>query len=353
MPANRTVHRWTTKDREYLILLKLKYSRKCIARVFNHLLARTLIAEGFSCGLSAPALDAQFQEIKVGGKGYDLYAEISGLSEPRVEIEYGRHLRDIEATARSLSLTLEPIPSTKKRATMNRPIRSRGARTIRMRCRQRSQTGETSPWATRRQEMTALRHREFAHKISPFFSTDTPVRHAESTSIPTSYARDGETISPALRITHDSNGNKVQQRPLLLFRSTDNPHTFRARRFRDNHVHVPQPNAFNSKEYRTWALPHLERDKRYPSRFLSFAQNARNAIGRIETATSEDIDTKKFLTIFSFNDVEANATRNFGPEAGPHLASMLFKGGQESYLPKGYTGGGEVCELLRAIFISG
>lgn len=108
---NRIIHKWTKKDREYLVLLKIKYRRKLIAPLFNHLLTRTLSREGFRKGLSAPALDTQYQEIKVGGKDHDVYAQISGLSEARLEIEYRDHLRDIKRAAQTLKLRLEPVKS--------------------------------------------------------------------------------------------------------------------------------------------------------------------------------------------------------------------------------------------------
>lgn len=344
MPSNRTIHKWTAKDREYLVLLKLKYARKCVAPVFNQLLARTLAREGLTGGISAPALDAQFQEMKVGGKGHEIYAEIAALSEVRMDIDNRRQIREIEAAARAIPLTLVRAKNAVRRRTIHRISRVKKVRRIRNRAIQRSASRTSSPVVATEEHILPVRQQSFANMISPYFAataTNGFTNDLNITASSDSIGDDVQIITPRLRIRTDSNGNKAPQRPLLLFRSEENPTVFRARKFRDLSILVPKPDVFGSKAYRDRALTHLERCDLYPSPFMSFAQNPHNAIRRIELARSQNFDNKRFLAIFAFNDVEADARQNFGSGAGPHPASMLFKG-ETSTLPDGYTGGGEV-----------
>lgn len=90
---------------------------------------------------------------------------------------------------------------------------------------------------------------------------------------------------------------------------------------------------------------HLRRKHNYQSPLISFAQSAKDALRRLEIAVSEDVETKKFFAVFTFNDLEADARRDFRTSAGPHLARALFGKNDISDLPRGYTSAGEVSTV--------
>lgn len=342
--TRKAIHKWTTHDRELLALLKTKFSRKFIALIFNHLLSSRLTKEGFQYGMTAPSLDAQWQEMKTGGGGHEVYARISNLSERDIKRSYQNILNEIEATIRTLRLKMQPSPRISKpsaRARQNRSLNQRIRRPNRV---QEPEISDASPEPEPLQTFVRSRLQQYVNR-SPYFPSQEPTNTTTENSDLVVTIDAGDAIPPTPRINTDIHGHPAQARPLLLFRSTDTVSAFRSRRYVNESKPVRPPKKFGTQEYRDEAWPHLQRHKAYPSPFISFATKASDAIGRIETATSEDLETKRFLAIFSFNEVEADAARKFGAGSGPHPVAALFSKDEISDLPKGYKGAGEVSGI--------
>lgn len=328
--AIRTTHKWTKEDRELLCLLKRKYGRKYTTRIFNQILLRRLAREGFTHGMTATSLDAQYQEVKNGGRGYEIYARISTLSENDIRLEHPDILRDIQAAISTLRLDIRPKMSSSTSSTSTSGRRRR--RPVPPRVTVLNSSPTPAP--------NRLQH--YMYRPSPYFlNRQNPTNETSAVGSEAS-VEISSTVLPALRINTDSRGNTVRSHPLLLFRATEDISAFRSRKFTDTNKVVPDPDEANSKEFRDIIRPHLQRDKSYPSPIISFAQNPRNALRRIETTISEDIDQKMFLAIFSFNELEDDLTWNFGPGSGPYLVQTLYSPREISDLPDGYTGRGEV-----------
>lgn len=352
MPTRKAIHKWTTSDRELLCLLKTQHSRKLITPTFNYLLATQLANEGFQNGVSAPSLDAQYGEMKAGGNGYNIYVRINNLSEDDIKTKYGGRLNQINLAIRTLGLKVQSISRISKAKAKAKQKTSPKIRKRRTNRAQDVETVSTSPEPEDQSNLVRPQLQQFVHHHSPYFQHGGSRNNNTQNSGGGLTINDAVAISPTLRIHTNSNGLPAAVRPLLLFRCASNI-KFESRKYAKGKKCLPALPAFNTKEYREWAMNHLRRHQDYPSPFISFAQSAKDALGRLEIAVSEVVETKKFLAIFAFNDLEADAARNFGAGAGPHLVRALFGKSEISDLPKGYTGGGEVSMVHVDISLRG
>jgi len=340
LQRRRPVHKpWTRKNREILCLLKRSCERKHIAPIWSRIFRTRLAIEGFPNEIPATTLDAQWQELRGGGTGYEIFAHISSASQNLVEREYRAHLDEIRRAIQDLSLGIafritKRCELTGSHAPQRRPAR----RTVpsipdvvpsNKSALARANTGDR------------LGFQQFAYQGSPYFAD---ARLPTAVETPASYSRrtTEEPVPPCLQINTDLKGNTTQSHPLLLFRATPSINKFVSRRYTNQFSVIPPPPAFGSQEFKDIVWPHLQRDKSYKSPFLSLAQNSRNAVRRVELARSEEVDKKMFLVVFAFNDVQADAAKRFGGSGGPYLVSSLFSKKEISDLPDGYKGAGEV-----------
>lgn len=344
MPTRRAFHKWSSQDREILCLLKLRHSRKVIAPIFNHLLSTKLAQEGFQNGMTAPSLDAQWQEMKTGGGGYEIYTRISNLSENEVKTQYKSHLSQINLAIQTLGSQVRSSLKTtrpRNRAQQKSSSRKKNRHANHI---QESEPSDASIEPETRLDQVRPQLQQFLHH-SPYFASKEGTNSNNDNSDLVVSLDSADTVAPTPRIQRDINGLQAKARPLLLFRSSETPHVFRSRRYADRNKPVRPPEKFNTKGYKDEARPHLQRDRSYLSPFISFATSARNAIGRIEIETSEFLEAKRFFVVFAYNDMEVAATRDFGPESGPHPVGALFSKTELSDLPKGYKGSGEVLNV--------
>lgn len=339
----RPVHRpWTDKNRIILCLLKRSYERKHIAPIWSHIFQNRLTFEGFTHGIPATTLDAQYQEMKGGGSGHEIHTHISDATQELVEREYRTYLDEIRQAIQRLGNGIMFRSSALAKSTRPQPRARRPA--LR---RAVSIPLTVVSDATSNVEEAADRHlglKKFAYQANPF---TTSAAHAPPTlnEDRQHHARTSETPLPvALNIRTDANGTIVRPHPLLLFRATPTINHFRSRKFADRDANIPPPPVFGSKEFKAIVWPHLERDKSYLLPFISLAQNPRNALRRVETARSEESDKKMFLTIFAFNDLQADGKNRLGSDSGPYLVRSLFTAKEISDLPDGYKGSGEVSD---------
>ncbi|KAK5101472.1 hypothetical protein LTR24_000528 [Lithohypha guttulata] len=333
-PRRRPVHRpWTKKNRIVLCLLKRSYERKYIAPIWSHIYRREITAEGFTNGIPPTTLDAQYQEMKGGGTGYEIYTHINNATQSLIEREYGAYLQKIRRAIQDLNLDV-----AFRTSKLGRPKKSQNPqqRPTKRRAVSIPVTVASEP-VSAAGEFTNIRPelQGFIHHSSPYFadSRSTKDRLEERVKAP---------VPPILKISTDSYGNTTRIHPLLLFRATPTITSFCSRGYPNPATIIPSPPTFASPEFRQIVWPHLQRCRKYErSPFISLAQNPRNALRRVEIARSEESDKKMFLVIFAFNDVQADAEAQFGKDTGPYLVPSLFTATDVSDLPDGYTGVGE------------
>lgn len=329
----RPVHRpWTEKNRIMLCLLKRSYERKHVGPIWSQIFRTQLTVEGFNDGIPATTLDAQYQELKGGGVGYEIYTHINDATQESIERQYGAYLDEIRQAILHLDLRI-----TFRASRLSRPAR-------RINPPRRPAQRRAIPASIASEEDSAISNSEsvrpelqqFAFHHSPYFTNRDPVQAAHACE------RSETPVPPILNISTDRYGVASRQHPLLLFRATPTITSFCSRKFDNWSMVIPHPPVFGSQEFKDIVWPHLERDRSYPSPFISFAQNPRNAVRRIELTRSEEVEKKMFLAIFAFNDLEADAKEQYGEATGPYLVRSLFSAKEISDLPDGYKGTGEV-----------
>lgn len=340
------LHRWSTDDRLTLCLLKsiVGLTRKSLTSLFNKIHETTLAREGFRSGLKRTTLDAQFSEIKSGGKGYNIWLKVTETAPLDFEKVFPRITQKIEQAARFLRLPVRygrsfRVSSLSRHPRLNR--RRRAMSTPAM-----SITESLAPESSD-QELSIHEQEEWpASRLHPM--ADIPIRptYDEPTF------RDFLSATPQppeLRSNLDAQGNTTRPHPTLLFRAYTPEHQFRARKFQDFAISIPKPPPIASDEFRGLVWPHLQRNRSYHSPYISMAQNARNALRRIELGYAEDCNYQRRLAIFVFNELQLDANTNYGPDAGPILVRSLFGKYEISDLPDGYLGCGEVRNRIRQL----
>lgn len=251
-----------------LCLLKRSYDRKHIAPIWTYLFSTRLTIEGFLNGIPSTTLDAQYQEMKGGGTGYEIYTHITDATPNIIERDYGAYLQDIRRAIQDLSLEIRE--KTQKPST-----------TLRSRAVPVPVSVAREP-ASVNGEVTSIRPilRSFLHYPSPYF-TDNQTTTSVINKVRT-HERVETPFPPVLSISTDYYNNQSRLHPLLLFRATPIVAHFRSRRHADPAAIIEKPSPFASQEFRQEVWPHLERDRRYLSPFISLAQNPRNALRRVE-----------------------------------------------------------------------
>lgn len=345
--AKKPIHSWTDpaqKDRTILILLKRSYTRPHIAPIFNKVFQRKLTNEGLPEGLAISTLDGQYQDIKKGKAGYDIYDNICKLSQVRIEIEYASQLDTIQKAVRALrtgiTYTTKALPSWNQAQST------------------RSRTGQSDVVHRVRRNVARPLVREgrvtddTANTSLQAFAYDAQSQYFQEVNLSRDGGADISQTTPKTQTetqlsssATSSGSRRAREPPPLLFRATPTVHEFRARKWHDATKAIAQPPTFGTHEFKTIAMPHLERDKTYPSPFISLSQNARVTLKRVETAKSEEVDKKMFFVIFSYVDLEACAIPAANGDIGPYLVPALFPD-KLSPLPDGYRGCGEVCLIL-------
>jgi len=309
-----------------------------------------LAIEGFAENATAvllPKLDAQFQEMKIGGNGHEIFTAIINSTNIDLERSYQNHLQEIRQAAHRLSIQALPV-ILQPRAPISVAETPRNLTSKRRRVRAISVpvtiiTGFSPSESEAEIATSRSQLQQFTYRAGPAPTIESlpPVPEANFRNelpIP--------PVAPVLRLNRDSNNNIVPTHPLLLFRATTTINHFRTRKYTTFDSDIPQPPVFNTPEWRDIAVPHLQRDKAYPSPFLSLAQSPKNAINRVEIMNSEEIDKKIFLVIFEFNAVKADADPRFGPDNGPYLVRAMFRDGEISDLPNGYYGTGGTSDYI-------
>lgn len=340
--VKRPTHSWkdpAQRDRTILILLKRSYPRSQIAQIFNRIFQRKLAQEGLSAGLAISTLDGQFQELKNGGTGYDIYERICNLSQTRLETEYAAHLQTIrnavEASGSNIRFSNRALP------TWNHTQPSKNGK----------KTRSTVPAARRQNEERArLVHGLPDTSLNQFVydeqGHDVPnanvPEHINSDTIIVTPTTPQITSQPSSR-TVTSSGRKAREPPVLLFRATPTVNEFKSRWWQTSRP-KSQPPIFGTKEFSDRVIPHLQRDKSYASPFISFQQWPRLPLSKVHTKRSEEIDKKMFFVVFSFDDLKKCAIPAANGETGPYLVPGLFPG-KRSSLINNYTGRGEVMSI--------
>lgn len=336
----KIVHKWTEKNRIILCLLQRKYLRCSVAPLWSEVFRNQLAVEGFRTGMPATRLDGQYQEMKMGGKGYEIYALVNNATDATINENYANYLQEIRQAIRALNLTPKPrslLPERNQISQLKRrSLRAKRAVSIPVTVDDNDPSDPGNDISSQIQRFAY--NRDLNNQSSILISGESEVPEDRNRPI--------SKMPIMLRTNLDKNGNAVSMHPLLLFRATPSISSFRSRKYANPHLKIPPPPQFGSKEYRDWVRPHLQRDEAYPSPLLSLAQSPRNALRRIERTVSASIESKMFLAIFVFNDLCDDAKKLFGEGAGPHLVRSLFNGAEDSGLPDGYQGNGEVSESL-------
>jgi len=288
-------------------------------------------------GISKTALDSQYSEMKgPGAAGYEIYTHIIHATQNIIEREYGTYLHNIRRAIQDLNLNVafrtSKLAKQVKAQRLSIPRRQRAI----------SIPVTVPSELTSINEVTSIRPvlRSFLHHPSPYFTGHQTT--TDMTDEVRTHERVETPVPPVLRISTDSHGNQSRQHPILLFRATPIIANFRSRRHADPAAIIDKPFTFASQAFRKDVWPHLERNRKYPSPFISLAQNPRNALRRVETSRSEEPDREMFLAIFAFNDLQADSQTKFGADSGPYLVRNLFTTEEVSGLPDGYKGAGEV-----------
>lgn len=344
MARTKPQHSWKSfrnqRDRVVLCLLKRSYQRKFIAPIFSIVFKNTLAREGLPNGLDNDALDAQYQTMKwPGAPGHEVYTMIHDASSEVLEKRYAEELGDIKSAIKTSKLGITFKTSVLSGSASNNVTRRRAARRRPTSIPPTIHSGSGSSTDTDMPVRPSLQH--FAYQ-SPYFAGHTTRRQWCPHNVRDS-SSDMRVIMPvALRSNIDCDGATSLQHPVLLFRATPHINHFQSRRFERVGNRLPQPYAFGTQEFKDIVWPHLERDRSYLSPFISLAESPKNAVCRIETSRSEDVDKKMFLVIFVFNDLQADSRERYGDNAGPYLVRSLFSTHEISDLPGGYKGSREV-----------
>lgn len=336
--SSRVTHNWSDKNRIILCLLQI-YEPKFIAPIWSHIFRAELSVEGFSGDIPPKRLTAQFHDIKNGAKGYEFYRSIADASQNVLHRKYARYLDEIETAIRTLKLRVKkrrsvPLSPPVRQSLNRRRVMTRTSIPL---TAVSTPSPEPDHGTSTRLDLQRFIHRPNLYKDSTAFL---PFKARSQRTV----HQDARPIFPKLTITVDKKGNTMAKHPILLYRATNTITNYCSRKYTDPLRVVSPPPEFGTQEYRDRVQPHLEEHEVYPSPFISFWQNPRNAVRKVERERSKNMDVKMFLVIFAFNDLHEDAYERFGDGSGPHLVRRLFKAGEVSNLADGYKGTGEVCK---------
>lgn len=330
----------------------LNYSRQSVGLIWNKINERKLRREGFSAGVPLTTLDAQYNEIKGGGKGYACFNELLHLNEQGLKGQYTQTYNNVVRTARRLRLykatrTARDRNPGQHRAQLRRRRRAASLpTTISVESLESSDQDDlpvTNPFLLNhmfRIEEEGEHQQDHGpnHTIHNPGPTNTLRRMASTTPYP-----------PVLRVTRKAEADK-KSRLVLLFRAFEPEHGFRARCFLQNN-NIPAPPVAGTKEFKDLVWPHLHRSVYCDSSFVSLTSSSKDALRRIELDFSKD-GTERSLAIFSFDAVLETAVKRYGSGSGFYHVRSFFEKDDISDLPDGYTGPSEVRSNLSTLFQS-
>lgn len=321
------------------MLRQLCYSRRDIGLIWNTINQRTLSLEGFASGVPITTLDAQYNEIKGGGKGYATYDDLLHLNEQGLKEQYGQLYDSISAAARHLDVV--------KNAQVTRP-RDAGQRRVPTRHRRRAASVPTTISFNPSEEGDVVRVTN-PFLLEHMFTTEDEEPQQEYDPDHNSHDLSGDTLRrlasttpypPTLRVARKNEEENQKSRLVLLFRAFEPVHGFRARRFAQND-NIPAPPVVGTVEFKALVWPHLHRSIYCNSSFLSLTSSSKDALRRIELEFSKD-GTERHFAIFSFDAVLQSAERRYGAGNGFYHVRSFFEKDEISSLPDGYTGPSEV-----------
>ena len=331
-------HTWDCDDRTVLCCLWKSYSNspKNFAVIFNHLFRDRLRREGYEDGMLARTLQCQWHDMKMGGKGNDIWRKIHiSLSLHEVRCKYYLIRNRIETSAIEcgveLRLRAQDPTATLKHASRakrwpekagkvgsKRDSTSSDCEEFHTDCespgkhpRARSVDGVFRPLPTQPSKMQlSMPRSDPAGASTPSLSRPVSMDQRESGLDISEWERRGRSAG------------RLRKKPKVLFRFHDSssqghnsPTGFRAGLFRDQETSIPPPP--EQTEFGIYVLAHLT-PLEQSTPLISLFESPLNALFRAlkswHTSIEADIEPTACVTIIDVSVLEKSLEVRF-PEA--------------------------------------